>query len=115
MNQQNDNFYLAEAFQQLKCLNEDAFDLSADKGVVDELQSFVADDIEAPFEEEIIESQTFEAFVATLSERDQQILQFKSEGFTLKEIAAKVGYQNHSAVSKRIHHISEKYSEYRNQ
>ena len=69
----------------------------------------------APFEEEIIESQTFEAFVATLSERDQQILQFKSEGFTLKEIAAKVGYQNHSAVSKRIHHISEKYSEYRNQ
>ena len=55
MNQQNDNFYLAEAFQQLKCLNEDAFDLSADKGVVDELQSFVADDIEAPFEEEIID------------------------------------------------------------
>ena len=52
---QNDNFYLAEAFNRLSLLNEDAFDLSADKGVVDELQSFVADDIEAPFEEEIID------------------------------------------------------------
>ena len=52
---QNDNFYLAEAFQQLKCLDEEAFDLSADRGVVDELQSFVADDIEAPYEEEIID------------------------------------------------------------
>ena len=52
---QNDNFYLAEAFQQLKCLDEEAFDLSVDRGVVDELQSFVADDIEAPYEEDIID------------------------------------------------------------
>jgi len=67
----------------------------------------------APFEEEIIESQTFEAFAATLSERDKQILQLKASGFTLKEIADKVGYQNHSAVSKRIHIISGKFAEYR--
>ena len=87
--------------------------LSLDQLMEDTPDSITAES--APFEEEIIESQTFEAFVATLSERDQQILQFKSEGFTLKEIAAKVGYQNHSVVSKRIHHISEKYSEYRNQ
>ena len=75
--------------------------LSLDQLMEDTPDSITAES--APFEEEIIESQTFEAFVATLSERDQQILQFKSEGFTLKEIAAKVGYQ------------SEKYSEYRNQ
>lgn len=68
----------------------------------------------ASFEAEIIECQAFEAFTMTLSERDQQILQLKANGFTLKEIAAKVGYQNHSAVSKRVHHISEKYAEYRN-
>ena len=67
------------------------------------------------FEEEVIESAAFEAFITTLSERDRQIIQFKADGFTLKEIAAKVGYQNHSAVSKRIHQISEKYAEYRNQ
>lgn len=67
----------------------------------------------APFVEEIIESQTFEAFAATLSERDKQILQLKASGFTLKEIADKVGYQNHSAVSKQIHIISGKFAEYR--
>lgn len=67
------------------------------------------------FEEEIIEQQTFEAFATALSERDQQILQLKAAGFTLKEIADKAGYQNHSAVSKRIQHISEKYAEYKNQ
>lgn len=67
------------------------------------------------FEEEVIESAAFEAFSTTLSERDQQILQLKADGFTLKEIAAKVGYQNHSAVSKRIHIISGKFAEYRKQ
>ena len=52
----NDEFYLKEAFQKLQLLNEDSFDLTtADVGVVDELQSFVADDIEAPFEEVIID------------------------------------------------------------
>ena len=47
-------FYLKEAFQSLKLL-EDDFNLTADQGVIDELQSFVADDIEAPTEEEIID------------------------------------------------------------
>ena len=46
--------YLKEAFQRLSLL-EDDFNLSADAGVVDELKSFVADDIEAPEEETIID------------------------------------------------------------
>jgi hypothetical protein len=46
--------YLKEAFQRLSLL-EDDFNLSADAGVVDELKSFVADDIEAPEEEAIID------------------------------------------------------------
>ena len=53
-------FYLKEAFQSLKLLenerlDEEDFNLTADQGVIDELQSFVADDIEAPAEEEIID------------------------------------------------------------
>ena len=52
---QNDVFYLKEAFKKLQVLNEDSFDLTVDRGVVDELQSFVADDIEAPYKEEIID------------------------------------------------------------
>ena len=69
----------------------------------------------APFEEEIIESTTFEAFTATLSERDRQILKLKAFGLKLEEIAEQVGYKNHSAVSKRIHIISDNYAEYRKQ
>jgi hypothetical protein len=52
---QNDSFYLQEAFNKLKLLNEDTFDLTVDRGKVDELQSFVADDIAAPFEEVVID------------------------------------------------------------
>jgi len=87
--------------------------LSLDQLMEDAPDSITSESVS--FEEEVIESAVFEAFTTILSERDQQILQLKADGFTLKEIAAKVGYQNHSAVSKRIHHISEKYAEYRNQ
>ena len=45
--------YLTEAFQKLR-LVEDDFDLSADANKIDELKSFVADDIEVP-EEEVID------------------------------------------------------------
>lgn len=45
--------------------------LSLDQLMEDTPDSITAES--APFEEEIIESQTFEAFVATLSESDQQI------------------------------------------
>lgn len=85
---------------------------------LDQLMEDAPDSITAEttsFEEEVIESAAFEAFITTLSERDRQIIQFKADGFTLKEIAAKVGYQNHSAVSKRINIISEKFAEYRKQ
>ena len=54
MTRDNDNFYIAEAFNRLKLL-EDDFNLTADQGVVDELKSFVADDILAPEEEVIID------------------------------------------------------------
>jgi len=51
----NDSFYITEAFGRLKCLDEEVFDLSVDSGKADELRSFVADDIEAPEEEKIID------------------------------------------------------------
>ena len=87
--------------------------LSLDHLIDDAPDSITAESVS--FEEEVIESAAFEAFTTTLSERDRQILQLKADGFTLKEIAAKVGYQNHSAVSKRIQHISGKFAEYRKQ
>lgn len=54
MQKQNDVFYIQEAFKKLQFLNEDSFNLQ-DVGVVDELTSFVADDKDAPWIEEIID------------------------------------------------------------
>ena len=47
--------YLAEAFQKLSLLKEDDFDITADRDVVDELKSFVADDVEEIPEEPVID------------------------------------------------------------
>jgi len=47
--------YLIEAFQKLSLLKEDDFDITADRDVVDELQSFVADDVEEIPEEPVID------------------------------------------------------------
>ena len=45
------------------------------------------------------------AFMRTLSPEDQRIFALKEEGMKQKEIAKKLGYANHSAVSKRIKKI----------
>lgn len=44
-------------------------------------------------------------FMKTLSPEDQKIFTLKEEGMKQKEIAQKLGYANHSAVSKRIRKI----------
>lgn len=51
-------------------------------------------------------------FMATLSEKDKQILQLRMEGRTLEEIAGKIGYQNHSGVLKRIRKIGQLYEKF---
>lgn len=47
--------YITEAFQKLRLLNEDDFDLTADRDRIDDLQSFVADDVEGIPEEPVID------------------------------------------------------------
>ena len=51
-------------------------------------------------------------FLATLTDKDKQILQMRMEGNTLEEIADKLGYQNHSGVLKRIRKIGKLYEQY---
>lgn len=53
-----------------------------------------------------------ERFMAILSEKDKQILQLRMEGWTLEEIAEKLGYQNHSGVLKRIRQIGKLYEKF---
>lgn len=51
-------------------------------------------------------------FMETLSEKDKQILQLRLEGYTMKEVAKKLGYANHSGVQKRIRKIGQAFEKY---
>ena len=55
-----------------------------------------------------------ERFLAELPEKDRQILQLRLEGYTLEEIAERLGYKNHSGVLKRIRKIGEAYQQFAN-
>lgn len=64
------------------------------------------------FEDEVIEKADVQRFLSTLSENDRNILQMRQEGYTLQEIADKLGYKTHSAVLKRINKIGMQYEKY---
>ena len=52
---------------------------------------------------EQVESEDFcQRFKATLSQKDMAILELRVEGYTLEEIADRLGYKTHSAVVKRM-------------
>jgi hypothetical protein len=53
-----------------------------------------------------------EQFLATLTDKDRQILTMRMEGLTHQEIADKLGYRNHSGVLKRIRKIGEQYENF---
>lgn len=55
-----------------------------------------------------------EQFLASLPERDRQIVEGRLNGETMEEIAQRVGYKTHSAVWKRLEKIGSIYKE-RNQ
>lgn len=65
-------------------------------------------------EGDIVAKVDVERFMATLSEKDRQILELRVEGYTYQEIADKVGYKTHSAVKKRIDKIGSKFQEHTN-
>ncbi len=54
-----------------------------------------------------------ERFLATLSEKDRQIVQLRQDGYTYAEVADKLGYKNHSGVIKRIEVIKKQFKEYK--
>ncbi len=51
-------------------------------------------------------------FCAMLNDRDLTILRMREDGYTLAEIAEKLGYNTHSAVLKRLRSMQERWSEY---
>ena len=53
-----------------------------------------------------------EKFMATLTDKDRQILILRMEGQRLEEIADELGYKNHSGVLKRIRKIGQLYEKF---
>ncbi len=54
-----------------------------------------------------------EKFLTLLSENDAKIVKLLEMGYTQVEIAERLGYANHSGVSKRIKHIRTQMTKYR--
>ena len=63
-------------------------------------------------EDTVVAQELVDAFKATLSEKDMQILEMRMNGHTLEEIAEKLGYKNHSGVLKQIRRIGQAYEAY---
>ena len=63
-------------------------------------------------EDDAVANTLVEQFKATLSEKDLKILTMRVEGYTMEEIADKLGYKNHSGVLKRIRKIGIAYEEF---
>ena len=52
------------------------------------------------------------AFASTLDSTDREIYYMREQGYTQTEIAQRLGYKTHSAVTKRLQAIREKYDEF---
>lgn len=62
---------------------------------------------------EQVESEDFcQRFKETLSQKDLAILELRVEGYTLEEIADRLGYKTHSAVIKRMEAIKKRFIRY---
>ncbi len=66
------------------------------------------------FVEQVEEDDFCEHFKATLTPKDMKILKLRSDGYSYKEIAEKLGYKNHSGVIKRMEAIKKRFIEYEN-
>lgn len=53
-----------------------------------------------------------DAFANTLSTTDREIYYMREQGYTQAEIAERLGYKTHSAVTKRLRAMREKYDEF---
>ena len=72
-------------------------------------QEWDAPDSSQDVQEAVVSRATVEQFKTTLSEKDMAILEMRLQGYTMEEIAEKLGYQNHSGVLKRIRKIGQAY------
>ena len=69
-------------------------------------------DAQQDMEQMVVDCADAELFIQALDPKDLEILQLRSKGHSLEEIAEMLGYKTHSAVLKRIQKLGEKYQEF---
>lgn len=74
---------------------------------------FYVPDPSQGIEDYVTEKDQAQRFLATLSEKDRQIVRLRYMGYTYEEIGKKLDYKNHSGVIKRIQAIKKKYTAFR--
>lgn len=75
-------------------------------------QEWDIEDESSNFENDATVKVFAEQFMETLSEKDRQILRLRLEGYTMEEVADKLGYANHSGVLKRLRKIGKAFEQY---
>lgn len=75
-------------------------------------QEWDVEDASSNFENDSTVKVLAEQFMETLSEKDRQILRLRLEGYTMEEVADKLGYANHSGVLKRLRKIGKAFEQY---
>ena len=69
-------------------------------------------DLQPAVEEIAVNRATAELFLGMLDETDAAILRLRYLGYTLSEIADKLGFKTHSAVQKRIQKLGQRYESF---
>lgn len=88
-----------------------SLDSLIEAGGSDSLDNYVSD-LSAQYEDAVCAKLDAERFYRSLKPLDQEILEFRTMGYTYQEIAAKTEYKTHSAILKRINRIAEQYFDY---
>lgn len=72
-------------------------------------QEEIIEDVSVNIEEQVVANFTMETFWNSISEDDKRILQMRMDGLSQKEIAEKLEYKTHSAVTKRLQKLKEQF------
>lgn len=73
------------------------------------------EDVSINYRENVRAEDFCQRFKARLSPKDMEILELRVEGYTYEEIADKLGYKNHSGVTKRMQAIKKVFIKYENE
>jgi len=87
-------------------------DMAENGTTIDGELLYEIEDPRGDFENKVLAEQSMEQFRNKLTPQDQEILQMRYDGYSLQEIAGKVGFQSPSAVSKRIVKLAGAYEDF---